>query len=129
MGGDSANDGHNDDFDVYDIEYEPEGASSDEDEAGGGRNKDNHDSSDDDESDLDIPEIVVATAMEILDNCRTDDDADQSSDNEDYDPTRADMENADTWTCLDCNQPNTPYIRYCSACYKVALLVTIEPNR
>jgi len=22
------------------------------------------------------------------------------------------------WKCLNCKQPNTPYIRYCSACYK-----------
>merc|ERR1712004_13792 len=28
------------------------------------------------------------------------------------------LENRDSWTCLDCKQPNTPYIRYCSTCYK-----------
>ena len=44
--------------------------------------------------------------------------ADASSDDDDDDFTVCDLENRDHWTCLECKQPNTPYIRYCSTCYK-----------
>ena len=46
----------------------------------------------------------------------------ESSNDEADDFTRADPENQDYWKCLNCKQPNTPYIRYCSACYKVKIL-------
>merc|ERR1711881_813461 len=69
-------DEHND-FDVYDVEYEPEGVSSY-------------------------------------------DEADESSDQDEMENAfnGVDLENGDKRKCQDCKTPNTPYIRFCSACYK-----------
>merc|ERR1712029_796240 len=75
-----------------------------------------------DESDIDEA-IIVATAFELLNTDQSyDEEADESSDDDDTDDDNGfdgfDPENSDVWKCLECKQPNTPYIRYCSACYK-----------
>merc|ERR1711879_748466 len=67
------------------------------------------------ESDIDEA-IVVATVAQLFQESDDSDDADASS-VEDQDFTKGDLENLDSWTCLECKQPNTPYIRYCSQCY------------
>ncbi len=49
--------------------------------------------------------------------------ADDDADDEDffvigaYDPEAPN----DRWKCVNCKTPNTPYIRYCAACYKVTI--------
>merc|ERR1711881_164744 len=73
----------------------------------------------------DIDDIVIAIAVKKLNEVdeyseETSDEGDEaeSSNDEADDITRFDPENPDFWKCLNCKQPNTPYIRYCSACYK-----------
>lgn len=49
--------------------------------------------------------------------------ADSDSDTDDdfalstYDPELQD--GADIWKCVNCGQPNTPYMRYCHRCWEV----------
>merc|ERR1712173_472181 len=63
--------------------------------------------------------IVAATAFELLSaNQSYDDEADESSDDDTNVFDGVDLENTDTWKCVKCKQPNTPYMRFCSACYK-----------
>lgn len=102
-------------YDVYEIEYEPEEAS-DDDEKDPKKSPSGDNSSGESEIENNI---ILATVANILEN--QDDDslgADASSDDDDDDFTVCDLENRDHWTCLECKQPNTPYIRYCSTCYK-----------
>lgn len=107
-------------FDVFDIEYEPENDSSDEEQqTKKGRKRKFSNSSGESE----IDDVVIGTAIKLLEEI-----AEYSSDSSDYetsssssdenDFTKGDLENGDFWKCLNCKQPNTPYIRYCSACYK-----------
>merc|ERR1711976_933955 len=117
-------------YDVYEIEYEPEGATSDEEQyelssnkKRGGNSKAKKVCNSSGESDID--DIVIAIAVKKLNEVdeyseETSDEGDEaeSSNDEADDFTRADPENQDYWKCLNCKQPNTPYIRYCSACYK-----------
>ena len=120
-------------YDVYEVEYEPEGASSDDDSYESlNQNKSSKASSkkagkvcnSSGESDIDEA-IVITVAVQKLNEVdeyseeTSEGDEAESSNDEDYDFTMADPENQDYWKCLDCKQPNTPYIRYCSACYKV----------
>lgn len=97
-------------YDVYEIEYEPEDVSDNDTPAkkSGAENSSG-------ESDIDEA-IVVATVAQLFQESDDSDDADASSE-EDQDFTKGDLENLDSWTCLECKQPNTPYIRYCSQCY------------
>ena len=111
-------------YDVYEIEYEPEGGSSDDDEPEKRSKKANPQSSG--ESDVDeIENVVIATAVKFMLNsdeveATSDDEASSSEDEKVKDDfTKNDLENPDFWKCLDCKQPNTPYIRYCASCYKV----------
>jgi len=100
-------------YDVYEIEYEPEEAS-DCDEPPSKKSGGDNSSG---ESEIEN-NIILATVANILDQGSDDSiGADASSDDDD-DFTKCDLENRDSWTCLDCKQPNTPYIRYCSTCYK-----------
>jgi len=100
-------------YDVYEIEYEPEEAS-DCDEPPSKKSGGDNSSG---ESEIEN-NIILATVANILDQGSDDSiGADASSDDDD-DFTKCDLENRDTWTCLECKQPNTPYIRYCSTCYK-----------
>jgi len=116
-------------YDVYEIEYEPEGATSDEEQfesnssKKAGNNKAKKVCNSSGESDID--DIVIAIAVKKLNEVdeyseETSDEGDEaeSSNDEADDFTMADPENQDYWKCLSCKQPNTPYIRYCSACYK-----------
>lgn len=110
-------------YDVYEIEYEPEGGSSDDDEPEKRSKKANPQSSG--ESDVDeIENVVIATAVKFMLNsdeveATSDDEASSSEDEKVKDDfTKNDLENPDFWKCLDCKQPNTPYIRYCASCYK-----------
>ena len=107
------------DFDVYNIEYTPE---SDDDDEPTKKGANDAESGNSDESDIDEA-IIVATAFELLNTDQSyDEEADESSDDDDTDDDNGfdgfDPENSDVWKCLECKQPNTPYIRYCSACYK-----------
>merc|ERR1712008_405925 len=94
-------------------EYEPEGASSDDQ-----YNLNNSRKAKDKKAkkvsissgESDIDDIVIAIAVKKLNEF------DEFSDENDF--TMNDPENQDFWKCLNCKQPNTPYIRYCSACYK-----------
>jgi len=97
-------------FDVYRIEYEPEEAS-DADEP---PNKPSGDNSSG-ESEIDDA-VVIATVTQLLQDSDDSEGADASESENDF--TKCDLENLDSWTCMECKQPNTPYIRYCSACYK-----------
>ena len=116
-------DEHND-FDVYDVEYEPEGVSSDDEQTANSKGKNGKKRSEDDNSDIDsdIDEaiIVTATALELLNTDQSYDEADESSDQDEMENAfnGVDLENGDKWKCQDCKTPNTPYIRFCSACYK-----------
>merc|ERR1712107_791932 len=100
-------------YDVYDIEYTPE---SDGDEAEAPKN---YSDSSDGESEFEA--TVVVEQFELL---KTDDSYDEEADESSEDGSDNDFEgfdpelNGDMWKCLECKQPNTPYIRYCSACYK-----------
>ena len=99
-------------YDVYEIEYEPE-EDSDKDEPSKKSSGENSSG----ESEIEN-NIILATVANILDQGSDDSiGADASSDDDD-DFIKCDLENRDSWTCLDCKQPNTPYIRYCSTCYK-----------
>jgi len=117
-------------YDVYEIEYEPEGATSDEEQYESSSNKKRGGNSKakkvcNSSGESDIDDIVIAIAVKKLNEVdeyseETSDEGDEaeSSNDEADDFTRADPENQDYWKCLNCKQPNTPYIRYCSACYK-----------
>ena len=118
-------DDDNADFDVYDVEYEPEGLSSDEELPAKVKKEEENLETDESELDEDVV-IVAATAFELLnDNQSYDDEADESSDDDTNVFDGVDLENTDTWKCLNCKQPNTPYMRYCSACYKVNYFFSI----
>jgi len=117
--------GNINEYDVYEIEYEPEGASSDDefDLNNSRKAKDKKAkkvSISSGESDID--DIVIAIAVKKLNEFdefseeTSEGDEAESSDENDF--TMNDPENQDFWKCLNCKQPNTPYIRYCSACYK-----------
>jgi E3 ubiquitin-protein ligase Mdm2 len=112
------------------VEYEPEGVSSDDEhyQTANSRNKGKNskkqrsgsDNSDID-SDIDESIIVTATAFELLNTDQSYDEADESESDQDEMENEfngVDLENADKWKCQDCKTPNTPYIRFCSACYK-----------
>ena len=119
---------------MYEIEYEPEGATSDEEQYESSSNKKRGGNSKakkvcNSSGESDIDDIVIAIAVKKLNEVdeyseETSDEGDEaeSSNDEADDFTRADPENQDYWKCLNCKQPNTPYIRYCSACYKVKIL-------
>ena len=114
------------DFDVYDVEYEPEGLSSDEELPAKLKKEEENLETDESELDEDVV-IVAATAFELLSaNQSYDDEADESSDDDTNVFDGVDLENTDTWKCLKCKQPNTPYMRFCSACYKVNLFFIIK---
>jgi len=119
--------GNINEYDVYEIEYEPEGASSDDEDQFDLNNsrkakdkKAKKVSISSGESDID--DIVIAIAVKKLNEFdefseeTSEGDEAESSDENDF--TMNDPENQDFWKCLNCKQPNTPYIRYCSACYK-----------
>ena len=121
--------GNINEYDVYEIEYEPEGASSDDEDQYDLNNsrkakdkKAKKVSISSGESDID--DIVIAIAVkklnefdEFSEETSEGDEAESSNDENDF--TMNDPENQDFWKCLNCKQPTTPYIRYCSACYKV----------
>ena len=110
-------------FDVYEVEYEPEGPSSDEEDTKAKRSKrTKRQSLSSGESDIEDVVIAAATVKVLLENTSsevTTDDEDSGSDDQDI--TKYDPENPDSWKCLNCKVPNTPYIRYCSNCYKVMI--------
>jgi len=41
-----------------------------------------------------------------------------------YDPELQD--GVDTWNCVNCGQPNTPYMRYCHRCWEVSLQLHLK---
>ena len=98
----------------YEIEYEPEGASSDDEDQfvlnNSGKAKDKK-----------AKKVSISSGESDIDNefdefSSEGDEAESSNDENDF--TMNDPENQDFWKCLNCKQPTTPYIRYCSACYK-----------
>jgi hypothetical protein len=135
------------DLAVYDVEFEPEDPSSEDEMIVKAKkeSRSGHSTSSDEDSEIDDGVVIAATTILLQQHRRKttkinireqddvvidNDDDDKSSCDEDdhdeaedeegedfaletYDPeTRGDL-----WKCLDCKQPNTPFIRYCSSCY------------
>jgi len=127
-----SSDGEGADFqieNVYRLEYEVSSDSEGEDEskkrngeggkrAGGGGNSDSND------SDSDLGEAIIVASV-LLDN---DTDlaqwADSSSESDQEQTFEFELSNYDaesgceTWKCVNCGQPNVPYIRYCHRCWQ-----------
>ena len=119
----SDNDTDQNDLDTYDVEYEPEGLSSDEEQTAhaNGRNGKKQSKDDDSDIDSDIDEalILAVTYLEQLKKDHSSDEADESSDQDEMENAfnGVDFKNGDKWKCQDCKTPNTPYIRFCRTCY------------
>jgi len=111
---------------VYRLEYE---VGSDSDEAGGSSNRagggGQSDNSDDSDSDL---EDTIFVASVLLDNdtdlAQWADSSSESSEGDheqtfEFELSNYDVENgSETWKCVNCGQPNVPYIRYCHRCWQ-----------
>ena len=113
---------------VYHLEYE---VGSDSDEAGGSSNRagggggGQSDNSDDSDSDL---EDTIFVASVLLDNdtdlAQWADSSSESSEGDheqtfEFELSNYDVENgSETWKCVNCGQPNVPYIRYCHRCWQ-----------
>ena len=85
------------------------------------------------DSDSDLGEAIIVASV-LLDGKDQDTDlaqwADSSSDSDDHDDaggeltyefelSNYDLENgSETWKCVNCGQPNVPYIRYCHRCWQ-----------
>lgn len=106
-----------DDSDAFEVEYEPEGATTDEDSSKKDSKRRKRGSSS--SSDSEIDDIIIDIEMREEDaTYDSSDDLADDSDSDDDDFTKHDVENTDYWKCMECKVPNTPYIRYCSVCYK-----------
>ena len=103
---------------VYSVEYEIP-SDSDSNEEGKDKDDDESDSSSDD-SDM---EKVLFMASVLIDN-DTDlaewaDSSDTEDSGSDFTLATFDVESGnETWKCLNCHQPNDPFIRYCHRCWQ-----------
>ena len=100
-------------YDFYEVEYEPEEASDYEEPPSKKSGGDNSSG----ESEIEN-NIILATVANFLDQGSDDSIGADASNDDDDDFTKCDLKYRDTWKCLECKLPNTPYIRYCSTCYK-----------
>ena len=69
---------------------------------------------------------MVLFASTVLLSDETDFWADSESDSEvdlahmiNYDPEVSNNGAGELWKCINCEEPNTPFMRYCSRCWKV----------
>ena len=116
-------------YGLYDIEFEPEGSSSDDEQYESDDKRSRKFKSKkvcDSSGESDIEDIVIADAVKRLnlveeysEEISDEGDEEAESSDEANDFTKVDPENQDYWKCLNCKQPNKPCIRYCSACYRV----------
>ena len=113
---------------VYRLEYEVSSDSEGEDESkkrsGEGGKRAGGGNSDSNDSDSDLGEAIIVASV-LLDN---DTDlaqwADSSSESDQEQTFEFELSNYDaesgceTWKCVNCGQPNVPYIRYCHRCWQ-----------
>jgi len=105
----------------YRLEYE---VSSDSDEGGDKKSdgdKKNDDSADSDD-DSDLGEAIIVASV-LLDNdtdlAQWADSSSESDQEFEFELSNFDAESgSETWKCVNCGQPNVPYIRYCHRCWQ-----------